>query len=116
MARLVKQFRYYGDGDANSVLNYPDNVTYAALATGNIFQKTPAITQLGIQADPDLRFYVNNSVDPIYVGATGIYEIDLEGLGTISSIRIDRDSLRNIDYATKRNSLMIDIIYEGASS
>lgn len=113
MARLVKQFRYYGDGNT---LNYPSDVTYAALATGNIFRKTPAITQLGIQADPDLRFYVNNSVDPIYVGATGIYEIDLEGLGTISSIRIDRDSLKNIDYNTKKNCLMIDIIYEGASS
>lgn len=113
MARLVKQFRYYGE---TSPLNYPENVTYAALATGNIFSKTPAITQLGIQADPDLKFYVNNSTDPIYVGATGIYELDLQGLGTISSIRIDRDSLRNINYETKRNSLMIDIIYEGASS
>lgn len=113
MARLVKQFRYYGE-DSN--LNYPSDVTYSALATGNIFKNTPGITQLGIQADPDLKFYVNNGTDPIYVGATGIYEIDLEGLGTISSIRIDRDSLRAINYASKKNSLMIDIIYEGASS
>lgn len=113
MARLVKQFRYYGE---NSNLNYPSEVSYAALATGNIFKNTPGITQLGIQADPDLKFYVNNGTDPIYVGATGIYEIDLEGLGTISSIRIDRDSLRAIDYSSKKNSLMIDIIYEGASS
>lgn len=113
MARLVRQFRYYGDGNP---LNYPSEVSYAALATGNIFKNTPGITQLGIQSDPDLRFYVNNSVDPIYVGATGIYELDLEGLGTISSIRIDRDSLKAIDYDAKKNSLMIDIIYEGASS
>ena len=40
MARLVKQFRYYGE---TSPLNYPENVTYAALATGNIFSKTPVI-------------------------------------------------------------------------
>lgn len=116
MARLVKQFRYYGYGDANNQLNYPAEVSYAALATGNIFSKYSPITQMGIQSDPDLKFYVNNSTDPIYIGATGIYEIDLQGLGTISSIRIDRDSLNSIDYTHKKNSLLIDIIYEGASS
>lgn len=116
MARLVKQFRYYGYGNENNALNYPADVNYAALATGNIFAKYSPITQLGIQSDPDLKFYVNNSTDPIYIGATGIYEIDLQGLGSISSIRIDRDSLNAIDYKNKKNSLMIDIIYEGASS
>ena len=116
MARLVKQFRYYGYENDNADLNYPEEVNFHSLATGNIFANYSPITQLGIQSDPDLKFYVNNSMDPIYIGATGIYEVDLQGLGTISSIRIDRDSLRSIDYATKKNSLLIDIIYEGASS
>lgn len=113
MARLVKQFRYYGPSNA---MNYPEEVSYAALATGNIFAKYSPITQLGIQSDPDLKFYVNNSTDPIYIGATGIYEIDLQGLGSISAIRIDRNSLNAINYDEKKNYLMIDIIYEGASS
>jgi len=109
MARFVKQFRYYG---SNSSSNYPAEVSWSALATGNIFEATPNITQLGIQTYPGLKFYVNNSANPIMVGATGIYELDLEGLGSINSIRIDRNSLDEIDHG--KDPIMIDIIYEGA--
>lgn len=107
MARLVKQFRYYGDG---SLKNYPDEANYATLAAGNIFNDYKPVVQMGIQANPGVRFYVNNSITPVMIGNTGIYEIDLEGLGTIDQIRFDRDSLSSMD---EHNPLMIDIIYEG---
>lgn len=110
MARLVKQFRYYGE---DSTSNYPEETTYQALAVGNIFHSYSPVTQLGIQADPGTKFYINNSTSPIMIGDTGIYELDLEGLGTISSIRIDKSDLAAI---TSLNPIMIDIIYEGASS
>ena len=110
MARLVKQFRYYGE---NNTKNYPAETTYAALAAGNIFQNYGAVTQLGIQARQDCKFYVNNSPNPIMIGVTGIYELDLEGLGSISSIRFDRTDLAA---ASETNPIMIDIIYEGGSA
>ena len=46
------------------------------------------------------------------IGLTGIYELDLEGLGTISSIRVNREDLAAVD---EGNPIMIDIVYEGAS-
>ncbi len=110
MARLVKQFRFYG---ADNAKNYPEVCTYQALAAGNIFKNYSPVTQLGIQADPGFKFYLNNSDDPIQVGDTGIYELDLEGLGTISRIRVSKNTLDSI---TEGNPIMIDIIYEGASS
>ena len=111
MARQVKQFRYYG---ANDVRNYPDEVSYAALLSGNIFQQYAPIISLGIQGSPDLKFYINQSSNPIMLGVTGIYELDIDGITTLSSIRIDKESLNNIT-ADNANPLMIDIIYEGGS-
>jgi hypothetical protein len=48
---------------------------------------------LGIQAMPGTLFYLNNSKHAISVGTTGIYELNLEGLGQIFSIQFNRDSL-----------------------
>ncbi len=112
MAKFVKQFRYYGVDD---VRNYPEEVTYAALVSGNVFKNYSPIVQLGIQSAPDLKFYINDSEYGTMVGATGIYELDVDGLTTIASIRIDETSLRNIT-AANSNPLMIDIVYEGGSA
>ena len=112
MARQVKQFRYYGVED---IRNYPEETTYANLLSGNIFQDYAPIVSLGIQASPNLKFYINQSSNPIMVGATGIFELDIDGITTLSSIRIDKQSLNDIDQDSA-NSLMIDIIYEGGST
>lgn len=96
-------------------MNYPETTSYASLLTGNVFANYPII-QLGIQGPPNTKFYINGSENPIILGKTGIYELDLQGLGTISSINFDRESLEAIDYAQNFKSIMIDIAYEGGTS
>lgn len=121
--KYIKQFRYYG---TNSPNNYPEiNDYYSNLTSGNIFRSYGAISQLGVQAPPGTKFYLNNSLYNITVGATGIFELDLEGYGRITSIRFDRDSISNAalgydDETLESNDpndpthIMIDIVYEGA--
>ena len=60
--------------------NQPFDLTYAKLVDGSVFD-TPScypIVQLGIQTLPGTKFYLNNSIEPIIVGYTGIYELDLD--------------------------------------
>lgn len=111
MAKRVKQIRYYSDNSAN---NYPiDNnkPTYRNLVSGSLLSKFVPILQLGIQTLPGTKFYLNGSNNPIIVGNTGIYELDLESLPKINSLQFDASSLSLI---SKNNSayLIIDIIYE----
>ena len=69
------------------------------------------VIQLGIQSLPGTKFYLNNSNDPIIIGNTGIYELDLNGLSEITAISFDRASINAI--ATNQNGyLIVDILYE----
>jgi hypothetical protein len=48
------------------------------------------------------------------VGETGIYELNLEGIGRINSIRFDRSDLEKYYTDNPRNDkILIDIVYEG---
>lgn len=107
--RQVKQFRYYG---STSDKNYPKSLSYGELRLGNIFQNLGVVTHLGIQATPGTLFYLNNSQHPICVGSTGIYELNLEGLGQIFAIKFAQTSLDEIE--TTHDGLFIDIVFEGA--
>lgn len=63
---------------------------------------------LGIQAPPNTVFKINDG-DNIYIGATGIYELNLQqGLGTISQLII----LNAVEDAS--GDILIDILYEGS--
>jgi len=42
---------------------------------------------------PGTKFYVNNHTTPVVVGATGIYELDVDGLSNITDIQFDDKSL-----------------------
>lgn len=111
MAKAIRQFRWYNDADRNR--NYPSSLTAAQLASGSIFFRDAslgAITQLGIQALPGSKFFVNNSAEPIIIGSTGIYELDLEGLAEITALAIDFNSLQVIS-ATNNAYLIVDAIY-----
>ena len=115
------QFRYYGQGDSR---NYPtigstELSYYNKLISGNIFENYGVISKIGIQCRPGIHFYLNGSNYPIEIGETGIYELDLEGYGQITSIRFaeSSDNLQGIDIFENpevNDRLLIDIIYEGS--
>lgn len=116
MAKQVKQFRYYKDNDPK---NYPSGlsseglsgISFRNLQSGSLFTKYTPIIQLGIQTYPGVKFYLNNGETPIIVGYTGIYELNVEGIADISSLKFDGMSLNQI---SKNDGayLIIDIIYE----
>ena len=101
----IKQFRYSGDNSSDS-----SGIKKDTLIFGNIFDNYNTITQMGIQGRPGTSFYLNNSEFPIVLGETGIYEIDLQGRGTIHSISFVNNSAFQY-YATLGDRLLIDIVY-----
>lgn len=105
--KQITQFRYYGE---NRVEN-TENTTKKLLTTGNIFNGYN-ISQLGIQARPGTKFWLNNSRYAIWVGDTGIYELDLQNSGYIYQIRFDSDSINVYDAVGNTDRLLIDIVYE----
>ena len=121
MAYKVKQFRYYNDKSSEvseSKRNQPTTldgtttlITSKNYVDGDVFGKHFPVTQLGIQALPGTKFYLNEAVDPVIIGATGIYELDLTNGIQISKITFAHDSMENI----KNNDnafLIVDIIYD----
>lgn len=97
MAKKIMQFRYYAENHTNNQPNSVNNsISAARLVSGSIFTTYLPITQLGIQAIPGTKFYVNHSTFPIVIGSTGIYELDLEGLSTITHLRFDQSSINTI--------------------
>ena len=107
MAKKIMQFRYYNNGHNQ---NQPQGISKGTLVRGGIFTQYLPITQLGIQALPGTKFYLNNSTTPIIIGSTGIYEIDLEGLSEITDLRFDDKSVDAI-HNNNNAYLIVDIIY-----
>lgn len=116
MAKRIMQFRYYSDKD-DKKNNQPLGVTkkdFSGVSNGyTIFDDYKTITQLGIQALPGTRFYLNNNSEgPIVIGSTGIYELELEGISSIEALRFETKSLNEIE-SNPNVGLIIDIVYEG---
>ena len=110
MAKHVKQFRYYGETDKNTK-NYPKKLSVRQLVSGSAFSDFMPIIQLGIQGLPGTKFFLNNANNPVIIGNTGIYELELEGLSEIIALTFEKKSIDMID----KNSnayLIVDIIYE----
>ena len=112
MAKVVKQYRYYGKNDTK---NQPqEEISLETLENGSVFfsgDNLVAITQLGIQTLPGVKFYLNNAKKPIIVGATGIYELELESISEINSIFFDKDSIKLIEEIGNAY-LIVDALYE----
>ena len=111
MAKVVRQYRYYEEGNSK---NQPEDATLEAFEIGSVFfeeSKLAAITQLGIQTLPGTKFYLNNAKKPIIVGATGIYELDLEGISEINSLFFDKHSLETIE-SIGNAYLIVDALYQ----
>lgn len=112
MGKYLKQFRYYGDGiSKNSPL---DIINKKNLTSGSVFFNSSnllSIAALGIQTMPGVKFYLNDSVDSIIVGSTGIYELNLNENFEITSLKFDSTSLDLIDDPSNSAYLIIDIVY-----
>lgn len=108
MAKYINQLRYYGDGHSK---NSSPDINYTKLRSGSIFSNTLPITQLGIQTLPGVKVYINNHTNPIIIGQTGIYELNVDGLSNITDIKFDGESLNLINNSTNAY-LIIDYIYE----
>lgn len=112
MAKYVNQVRYYKSGSAK---NSPSGLSRAGLSTGTAFRYNPqmgaGIVQLGIQTMPGVQFVINSAPTPITVGSTGIYELNVEGLTSISSLNFTKTSLDVID-GNENAYIIVDYIYE----
>lgn len=109
MAKRVMQFRYYGSSDNSK--NSPKNMKANALINGSAFNRYLPIYHLGIQTLPGAQFYLNHGTDPIMIGSTGIYELNLEGLSEITSLKFTKASVDMIE-TTPGAYLIVDLVYE----
>lgn len=112
MAKYVNQIRYYKEGSSK---NSPQGLKRSQLSGGTAFkynsQNSAGIVQLGIQTLPGVQFVINTSSNPITVGSTGIYELNVDGLTTINSLNILKQSLDMID-KNENAYLIVDYVYE----
>ena len=110
MAKKVRQYRYYGAG---SDKNQPKDITKEQLINGSIFEETNCypILQLGIQTLPGSTFYLNGNIDPVIIGHTGIYELDLENEIEIVKLTFSKMSMEQINNITNAY-LIIDVLYD----
>lgn len=110
-ARKIKQLRYYQDNDPHNA----GFATFSEYCDETSFIYFAPIEQLGIQALPGTKFYLNQSLDPIIIGGTGIYELDLRNTTAIlSSLRFDPDSMKIIR-DSEIGHLIIDMVYTGGN-
>ena len=111
MARVVKQYRFYNETDETR--NQPASITKEKLINGKVFDEPSCypILQLGIQALPGTKFYLNSSIDPVVVGFTGIYELDLDNQAEIVKLTFNKESIEAIN--TNGNGyLIVDVLYD----
>lgn len=112
----LTQLRFYGhhtgEYQNNNKINTPyDNTT--SYCEPSCFSKYAPIQQLGIQALPGTRFYINNNTEPVIIGASGIYEIDLRNTtAIISALHFSLESMKRID-ESENGHLIIDLVYSG---
>lgn len=112
MAKQIKQFRYYQEAiDGDNSMNEPIGLAQRELASGDAFKKYFPISQLGIQALPGTKFFLNNNTHSVIVGLTGTYELNLDGKAEITALQFDNESIN----ATRLNNnayIIVDIVYD----
>lgn len=110
MAKTVKQFRFYNNNNAN---NQPVNGVWEDYVNGTVFENPTCfpILQLGIQALPGTQFYLNTGIEPITIGFTGIYELDLENQMEIIRMNFSKESMEAIE-SNANGYLIVDVLYE----
>lgn len=109
MAKKVGQVRYYSAKGGRE--NSPSSLTGIKLRSGSAFDDVYPIVQLGIQTLPGVRITINNASTPIVIGSTGIYELNVDGLSQITSLKFETNSLTLIDN-NPNSYIIIDYIYD----
>ncbi len=122
--KKVTQLRFFGDNnsylntsDKNAIYhqmdeNQPNSLSSVDLSSGDAFLDYTPIIQLGIQALPGTKFNLNANLDPIIIGQSGMYELDLTNSSAIlTSLTFEKDSLDQID-KNPDGYLIIDIVYK----
>lgn len=104
----IKQIRYYADGSAE---NFPSSVNKNALQNGTAFRPYYPITQLGVQAIPGTKFYINGNKYPIIIGYTGIFELNSSLNYLVNSLTFSEESL-NLINDNDNAYLLVDFVYE----
>lgn len=107
MARKTAQIRYF---QKDSVHNTPDT-TAKSLVSGEIFKSLCPILKLGIQTLPGIKVYINDSNTPIYIGGTGIFELELNERTEINALSFGSDSLELVE-KNPMASIIVDIVYD----
>ncbi len=94
MAKLIKQYLLNSTnvGEPKISFEYP-------------------ILQLGIQGPPGTEFYLNGSNEPIKIGASGIFDLDIKNNARITELTFNSSSLSKI--TNDGQYIIVDIIYEG---
>lgn len=108
--KKIMQLRYRGVGKDNLPSDEKD-------WKFNLLSKYGNVSHLGIQGEPGVVFYLNSGHNPIQLGNTGIYEIDLEGLGYITKLYFDMETLHRLYPETNENDkhlLIVDFVYNSA--
>lgn len=120
MAIRVKQLKYYNEMTPNGVsANNPKYIDEEPLSwyhftDGTVFEPYYPIQQIGIQALPGTKFYINKSVYPIIVGSSGYFELNKELELEIIELFFDYNSIMNIK-DNDNACLIIDIVYDDYS-
>ena len=107
MSKNLMQFRYFGDGHEE---NFPLTATAEDFQSGEVFYDYLPITQLGIQTLPGVKFYLNDSTDPVVINGSGIYDLMADGTLKITKLQFDSDGLQRITDSLN-SYLIVDILY-----
>ena len=89
--------------------NSEKNAIVSVMNDVNTYFQNCTIVQVGIQALPGTKVYFNGGSDPVIIGFSGVFELDLTNSTFINSIMFDEDDLQNIaDNSTA--ALIVDFI------
>lgn len=106
MTNIVEQYRFYGADNPN---NYPEEATMAKYIDGTIFDSRYIISQLGIQSLPGVKFYLNGSLIPITIGASGVYDLDIRNGFRVTDLSFSGGSMERIN-EDDSGYLIVDIL------
>lgn len=94
-----------------------NTTTQANLISGAAFEGYGPIFQLGIQAPPGTKVYLNHNIQPVIIGHTGLFDIDLSNTDQyIQSIAFDQNSILNLVESNPSNYIIVDMCCGGGNN